>query len=128
MYNRLESNIAGQSVSNEDFVNCPNWLPLTFKIGNGDWFNPLEATILDFHRKLDLKTGLYTRNLVVCDQAGNQTRVQSTRMASMADPNLAAMEYVITPLNYAEKITVRSELDGTVTNPVSYTHLTLPTN
>ncbi len=116
LYNSLESNIGGRTVTNEDFVNSPNWLPLTFRIGSGDWFNPREAKILEFHRKLDFKTGLLTRIMIIRDKEGNQTRIQSTRFVSMADPNLAAIQYKITPLNYAGIITVRSELDGTVTN------------
>lgn len=116
LYNSLESNIGGRTVSNEDFVNSPNWLPLTFRIGSGDWFDPKEAEILEFHRKLDFKTGLLTRTMIVRDREGNQTRIQSARFVSMADPNLAVIEYKITPLNYAGTITVRSELDGTVTN------------
>jgi len=116
LYNSLESNIGGRTVANEDFVNSPNWLPLTFRIGSGDWFNPGKAEILKFHRKLDFKTGLLTRTMIICDQNSNQSRIQSTRFISMADPNLAAIEYKITPLNYEGTITVRSELDGTVTN------------
>jgi len=116
LYNSLESNIGGKIVSNEDFVNLPNWLPLTFRIGSGDWFNPRESIILEFHRKLDFKTGLLTRTMTVQDQEGNQTRIQSARFVSMANPNLAAIQYKVTPLNYAGMVTIQSELDGTVTN------------
>ncbi len=116
LYNCLESNIGGRTVSNEDFVNSPNWLPLSFRIGSSEWFNPGEVDILEFHRKLDFKTGLLTRTMVVRDTKGNQTRIQSARFVSMADPNLAAIQYKITPLNYTGNITIRSELDGTVTN------------
>ena len=116
LYNRLESNIAGRTVSNEDFVNCPNWLPITFKIDSGEWFNPHQVKILEFQRILNFKTGVLSRTMVVRDQEGHQTRIQTSRLISMADPNLAAIQYQITPLNYAGVITVRAELDGTVTN------------
>ena len=39
-YNRLTSEIAGHRIENEDLVNIPNWLPLTMRIGNGDWIRP----------------------------------------------------------------------------------------
>ena len=116
LYNRLESNIVGRTVSNEDFVNCPNWLPITFRINSGEWFNPREVKIQEFHRRLDFKTGLLTRSMIVRDQDGYQTQIKSSRLVSMADPNLAAIQYQITPLNYAGEITIRSELDGTVNN------------
>lgn len=116
LYNSLPTKIAGRSVSNEDFVNCPNWLPITFRIDSGDWFNPSHANILEFHRKLDFKTGILTRTMVVRDQDGKQTRVQSSRLASMANPHLAAIQYIVTPLNYAGKFTIRTEIDGSVNN------------
>jgi len=31
-YNRLETEVAGRGIVNEDLVNFPNWLPLTFRI------------------------------------------------------------------------------------------------
>jgi beta-phosphoglucomutase family hydrolase len=116
LYNKLESQIAGRTVSNEDFVNAPNWLPITFKIGAGDWFEPGNGEIVEFHRKLDFDTGLLTRSMLIRDKDGKQTRIQSSRFASMADPHLAAQQYIITPINYAETIMVKVELDGTVNN------------
>jgi HAD superfamily hydrolase (TIGR01509 family) len=116
VYNRLESHIGGKTVLNEDLVNAPNWLPITFRIGSGDWFDPRKVEILEFNRCLDLHAGMLHRSMMVKDSDGNQTRIHSSRMVSMADPNLAALVYTITPLNYATTITVRSELDGTVSN------------
>ena len=116
LYNSLKSKVGDRTVTNEDFVNSPNWLPLTFKIGSGDWFNPRETEILEFHRNLDFKTGCLNRVMIVRDKEGNQTQIQSDRFVSMANPNLAAIQYAITPLNYAGMITIRSELDGTVSN------------
>ncbi len=116
VYNRLDSNIAGRTVSNEDLVNCPNWLPITFKIDSGEWFDPRQVKILEFHRQLDLQSGVLSRTMGVLDQAGFKTRIESYRLVSMSDPNLAAIAYRIKPLNYARIITVRSELDGTVSN------------
>ncbi|MFW6318430.1 MAG: hypothetical protein ACOC06_08195, partial [Halorubrum sp.] len=30
-YNRLESEVSGRVIENEDLVNIPNWLPLSMK-------------------------------------------------------------------------------------------------
>ena len=116
VYNRLESRIVGRKVHNEDFVNCPNWLPITFKINTGDWFDPTEAEILEFERRLNFQTGVLSRMMIVRDQEGHQTRIDSHRWASMADPNLAAISYTITPLNYARTFTIRTGLDGDIIN------------
>jgi trehalose/maltose hydrolase-like predicted phosphorylase len=53
-YNRLESHISGRVIESEDLVNWPNWLYLTFRIGEGKWFHLDEVAILDFYQELDL--------------------------------------------------------------------------
>jgi beta-phosphoglucomutase family hydrolase len=116
LYNRLDSQVGGRIVSNEDLVNCPNWLPMTFRIGDGDWFDPNQVEFLNIHRRLDFRTGVLQRSMVVRDAAGQETRLTSQRFASMDDPHLAAMQYSITPLNYDDTITVQSELDGDIIN------------
>jgi beta-phosphoglucomutase family hydrolase len=116
VYNRLSSQIGGREVQNEDLVNCTNWLPMTFRIDGGDWFDPNEQQILEFSRKLDLRRGVLQRTLRVCDPQGRETQVESWRLASMADPHLAALRYVVTPLNYSGQISVRSGLDGRLVN------------
>lgn len=116
LYNRLESDIAGRMVSNEDFVNVPNWLPITFKIAGGEWFDPNNAEIRHITRRLNLRTGILQRSMVISDLQGHETRLVSQRLASMDDPHLAALRYQIVPLNYDEKITVRSMLDGDIVN------------
>ena len=116
LYNRLESEVGGRMVSNEDFVNAPNWLPITFKVKGGEWFDPNTATIRHITRRLDLRTGILHRSMVVTDSQGNETRLVSQRLASMDDPHLAALRYQIVPLNYDKKVTVRSMLDGNIIN------------
>ena len=39
-YNRLVSRVAGREVENEDLVNVPNWLPLSFRPEGGRWLDP----------------------------------------------------------------------------------------
>jgi beta-phosphoglucomutase family hydrolase len=130
VYNRLESEVAGRTVVNEDFVNCPNWLPITFRIGasplelggtegglgNGDWLDLNKTEIVSFTRRLDFRDGVLHRKVVVRDAAGRETLIESSRLASMAQPHLAALKYSITPLNYSERITIRSGLNGRIIN------------
>jgi trehalose/maltose hydrolase-like predicted phosphorylase len=70
LYNRLESGSGRRTVVNEDFVNMPNWLLLTFKIDAEGWFNPNKTEILEIERRLDLRNGLLTRKLTVEDEEG----------------------------------------------------------
>lgn len=116
VYNRLTSDIAGRQIENEDLVNCPNWHALTFRIADGDWYTPDPASILEIERKLDLRRGVLERQMLVEDHLGRQTRISSYRLASMADPHLAAQRYELTPLNYEQRVTLRCTLDGAVRN------------
>ncbi len=50
------------------------------------------------------------------DALGRQTQIVSERFASMDNPQLAAMRYRITPLNYNGTIEIKSGLDGKLTN------------
>jgi HAD superfamily hydrolase (TIGR01509 family) len=116
VYNRLESEVAGRTIVNEDFVNCPNWLPLTFRIGNDEWLDVNKTEIVSFTRRLDFRNGVLYKRMVVRDTAARETLIESSRLASMAQPHLAALRYSITPLNYAGRISVRSGLDGSIVN------------
>jgi HAD superfamily hydrolase (TIGR01509 family) len=116
LYNRLLTPIAGRDVENEDFVNAPNWLKINFKIEDENWFDPNDVTINKISRKLDFRNGLLTKTMLVTDGEGRQTKLESFRMASMANMHLAAIKYRITPLNYSASMSFCSSLDGTHKN------------
>jgi len=116
LYNRLITNVAGKRVTNEDLVNCPNWVFLTFKIGDGEWFLPTASKILSFHQKLDMRRGVLTRKIRFQNKKKQRTFVETNRIVHMANHHCAALEYTIIPENYNEWITVRTMLDGTVLN------------
>ncbi len=116
LYNRLITPIAGKDVENEDFVNCPNWLPITFSINHGDWFDINDTEIIAIDRTLSLGRGLLERQLTVRDRSGNETTIISERYASMHNPHLAGIRYTVIPLNYSGNITFKVGLDGDIIN------------
>jgi len=116
VFNKTPSDVQGREIWNNDFVNCPNWLPLSFKIGSGDFTSPLSMEILSYSHRLNMREGVMERDLVVKDQVGRITRISSSRIASMADPHLLAIKFDFTPLNYTARITMRSAIDGNVKN------------
>jgi beta-phosphoglucomutase family hydrolase len=116
VYNKVPSVIHGRTLYNNDLVNCPNWLPIEFKIGSGEFVSPLSLEMLSYRQVLRMREGVMERTIVCQDGFGRLTRVHSRRLASMADPHLCALQYRITPINYAETVTVRSSLDGNVIN------------
>ncbi|MFJ9282815.1 glycoside hydrolase family 65 protein [Kitasatospora aureofaciens] len=112
-YDRVESTVAGRTVTNEDLVNCPNWLPLTFRPAGGTWFAgpPAEQTL-----ELDLRRGVLARSALVVDERGRRTLLVQRRLASQARPHLLVLESTFTPENWSGPLEVRSALDGGVTN------------
>ncbi|MBB6349074.1 trehalose/maltose hydrolase-like predicted phosphorylase/transcriptional regulator with XRE-family HTH domain [Nonomuraea muscovyensis] len=115
-YNRLDSTVAGRTVTNEDLVNLPDWLPLTFATPDGDWFSPDRAHLLDYRTELDMRRGVLIRSLRWRDGSGRITRVRQRRLVSMADPLLAALDTDFVAENWSGPLRVRAALDGRVTN------------
>ncbi|MEU7747645.1 pyridoxamine 5'-phosphate oxidase family protein [Nonomuraea sp. NPDC049158] len=115
-YDRLDSTVAGRTVTNEDLVNLPDWLPLTFAAPGSAWFRPERADLLDYRQELDMRQGILHRALRWRDESGRVTAVRQRRLVSMADPRLAALETTFTAENWAGPLRVRATLDGRVTN------------
>ncbi|UCG27372.1 MAG: HAD-IA family hydrolase [Bacteroidales bacterium] len=115
LYNRLVSRLGERDVENEDFVNIPNWLPVTFRIGDSEWFGftpDPSSSIERIYRFLNFRNGELHREIIVTDDKGRRTLIRSSRFASMSDPHRAGIRYTVKPLNYSSQITLSSELNG----------------
>jgi alpha,alpha-trehalase len=115
-YNRLKTEIAGQVIENEDLVNLPNWLPLSFRIDEGEWFDVLNVDLLSYCQELDSRRGVLLRDLRFRDKQGRQTRMAERRLVHMCNPHLAALEVTLTAENWSGRMEIRSALDGRVVN------------
>lgn len=115
-YNRAQTEVAGRVIENEDFVNFPNWLDLSFRPEGGEWLNLAEYQVLAYRQTLDMKRGLLERDFRVEDREGRRTHVRSRRLVSMRDKHLAGLEWFFTAENWSGKVEIRAGLDGTVTN------------
>lgn len=116
LYDRLQSEVSGRTVENEDLVNVPNWLPLTFRVDGGPWFHIDEVAVLDYRLELDMRRGVYHRRVRCEDSEGRITQVNERRFVAMAHRHVAALELTVCPLNWSGRLTVRSSVDGTVVN------------
>jgi beta-phosphoglucomutase family hydrolase len=116
MFNRRISEVAGRDIENEDFVNCPNWLPVSFRIGEGAWMDPNRFRVVQIQRRLSFRDGLLFREMIVEDEGWRQTKITSYRVASMEDQHVAVLQYTVQPLNYAGRISIRAGLDGDLIN------------
>ena len=115
IYNNTSSKVHGKDVWNNDLVNCPNWLLINIKIGS-DKIKVFDCEIVEYHQKLDMKRGMLFQNLTIIDGKGRKTKIKSERFAGMHNQHIVGMKLKILPLNYSEKITLESYLDGNVIN------------
>jgi trehalose/maltose hydrolase-like predicted phosphorylase len=116
-YNRLESVIAGRTIENEDLVNWPNWLPLTFRAEDDKhWFKLEETELISYRQTLNMKDGILERNIHFKDYKGREFRILSQRIVSMDNQHVAAISLILTAVNWSGRIQVRSTLDGSVKN------------
>jgi beta-phosphoglucomutase family hydrolase len=115
-YNRLDTEIAGRVVQNEDLVNFPNWLALSFRVGEQDWFDLRSVTLLSYRQELDLRRGMLLRSLSFEDEQGRRSTLQERRLVSMGDMHLGALALTLRADNWSAVVTVRSGLDGRVVN------------
>jgi trehalose/maltose hydrolase-like predicted phosphorylase len=114
--NRLTDQISGVTVDNESLVNLPNWLPATFRIDGGPWFDIDAVDLSSYLVTVDLRRGALSREFVFTDDAGRTTRVQQKRFVSMQLPHIAAMRTVVQAVNWSGRIEFRSLIDGDVQN------------
>ena len=115
-YNRLQTEIAGRVVENEDLVNLPNWLPLDFRLDGGDWFRVEQVELLEYRQELDMRQGVLNRRVLFRDDADRRTRLEERRLVHMGDPHLAALELTLRAENWSGEVEIRSALDGRVVN------------
>lgn len=115
-YNKLETEVENRMVENEDLVNWPNWLPLTFKVEDGEWFELGTVNISEFKKEISLQDGFLYRKIVFEDKEKRRTRLEERRILSMENKHVGGIEWKITPLNWEGEVTLKSFIDGGVRN------------
>ncbi len=115
-YNRLQTEMAGRIIENEDLVNMPNWLGLTFRFPGEEWFTIDDMELISYRKGVDLKNGVLYRSLHVRDRAGRETRIYHRRIVCMHNMHMAGLETGIAPVNWSGDLEIRSSLDGQVDN------------
>jgi alpha,alpha-trehalase len=116
IYNRLADQIAGSTVTNESLVNLPNWLPLTFRIEAGPWFDVDDVEVLSYSQTIDLRRAILSREFRFRDAAGHATSVTQRRFVAMHLPHAAALETTVTAENWSGEIEFRSAIHGDIEN------------
>ncbi len=128
VFNRLTDVVAGADTDHESLVNLPNWLPLTFRIDGGDWFDIDTVELLFYRQTLDIRSAVLTREFRFRDDAGRTTRVTQNRLVAMHMAHVAALESTIVAEDWSGTIEIRSTLDANVRNSLVERYRELASN
>ena len=96
-------------------LNAPSWIGIKIKIGDLV-LDLATCKIENFVRVLDMKQGLLHRSFNATFADGKKVTVDSKRFCSMADGELGAIRYSITPLNFSSNATITLPVDADVVN------------
>ena len=96
-------------------LNAPNWIGIHVSIDNQK-LDLAKCKVEDFKRVLDMRTGLLSRSFAATLADGKKIKVESKRFCSMANGEVGAIRYSITPLNFSGKALLSIYVDADVVN------------
>lgn len=105
----------GFPLTSQSLLNLPN-MKTTHVYLEEEKLDLFQGEILSYSRKLHMKEGFVSRDVVWKSPKGREVRLYTERFCAMTCKNLMVMHFQITPLNFSGNITVRSFLHGNVEN------------
>ncbi len=97
-------------------LNAPNWIGINVSV-NEEILDLYTCTnIQDFRRELNMKEGWLSRSFKATLPNGIVVKVSAKRFLSLSHDTLGAIQFQVTPLNSAAKITFEPYLDSAITN------------
>lgn len=109
-YNRLKTMIADREIENEDLINWPNWLPLTFRCDEGGWFDLSNVKIQQYIQDLDMENGLLKRCVKFQDDDSREFELKTQRFVSMDNAHIGAIQWNLKSTNWSGRLIVKSSL------------------
>jgi maltose phosphorylase len=96
-------------------INSTNWIGIDIYIDN-ELLNLAKCQIKEFKRVLNMKEGYLQRTFIASLESGKNVKVNSIRFCSIADDEIGAIQYSITPVDFDANIRIVSKLDGDIAN------------
>jgi maltose phosphorylase len=96
-------------------LNAPSWTSIGIKIGKHE-LDLATCKVSDFKRTLDMKRGLLHRSFTATLKDGKKVQVDAQRFCSMADGEVGAIRYAITPINFSASAAITLSVDADVVN------------
>jgi maltose phosphorylase len=96
-------------------LNAPSWIGIQVKIGKNE-LDFKKCKVSDFKRLLDMQLGLLHRSFTATLPDGKKIKVDAKRFCSMADGEVGAIRYAITPINFSANAMITLSVDADVVN------------
>lgn len=96
-------------------LNAPSWIGIHISIDSHK-LDLAKCNVVNFVRTLDMKTGLLTRKFSAVLPDGKQVNVEAKRFCSMANGEVGAIRYALTPVNFSAKAIISIAVDADVVN------------
>jgi maltose phosphorylase len=96
-------------------LNAANWIGLNINI-DGEELDLATAKVEAFSRVLNMKEGYLNRSFTATTPNGKKVKVNALRFCSIADDEIGALQYNITPLNFDGNLSITAYIDGDVKN------------
>jgi maltose phosphorylase len=96
-------------------LNAADWMGLELKL-DGELLDLNLCKVMAFQRVLNMQEGYLERTFTAELASGKQIQVKAKRFFSIANDELAALHYQLTPLNFSGKLDLLSFIDGDVKN------------
>lgn len=106
-------------ITRENFiVNSVDWLYTRIKL-EGEGLDLHTSKFTDFVRRLDLKKGILTRELVWHTSSGKQLKIRFERFLSMVNNHLGCQRITFQPLNFSGEIQVSIGLNFSTVHEIA---------
>jgi len=96
-------------------LNATNWIGISVQV-DGQEVDLHTAEVIAFERTLNMKEGTLHRQVQLKLSGDKDIQIESLRFCSMAQSEVGAIRYSITPLNFSGKVAFTPYLDGDVHN------------
>ncbi len=97
-------------------LNAPNWLGINIKINNSELDLAKCKNVSNFKRVLNMREGYLERTFTAELKNGNKVNVRAKRFLSIANDELGAIKYEISPVNFNGKISISPYINADVIN------------
>ena len=100
----------GHTGNSHGFLSAADWRGIDVRI-NSEILDLNTSNILYFRRILNMQTAILYRSFAVELPSGKQLKVDTHRFLSIVDPEIGAIKYTVTPLNFSDKLTLIPFID-----------------